>query len=235
VVAENDLVILGSGSLARSVSYSLATVCFAESTVTVVSRTPSSSAEVCYVANVRAALTGMPVRFRPASLEHYSADSIFSEHLEPRQPRVIPPPRTRPRTALDLLPAAPIPAVTGTRIIIIIIIAAAARSRAGLLRRPPEQHPLQHRDSGIRLGQLISLPGSQLPQLRVLPGQLIDSRRLPINDSQRPRQQLLRGRPAGGRRPGTIPVRQNPSRRSHEPQQTLSLFHPGCSGLVTVW
>jgi hypothetical protein len=78
VVAENDLVILGSGSLARSVSYSLATVCFAESTVTVVSRTPSSSAEVCYVANVRAALTGMPVRFRPASLEHYSADSIFS-------------------------------------------------------------------------------------------------------------------------------------------------------------
>ena len=61
-----------------------------------------------------------------------------------------------------------------------------------------------------------------LPQLRVVPGQVIDSYRLLLDDFQRPREQLLSGRPAGGRRPGTIRACQNPGRRSHEPQQTLS-------------
>ena len=42
------------------------------------------------------------------------------EHLEPRQPRIIPPTRTRPRTAfhLLLLPAARLPAITGAGILI---------------------------------------------------------------------------------------------------------------------
>ena len=155
------------------------------------------------------------------------------EHLEPRQPRVTPPPRTRPGTAfhLLLLPATRLPAaVTSAG----IIVTAAVRGRARLLRRPPEHDPLQHRDGLIRLGQLSRLPADQIPQLpvdpgqlrvllpllRVLPGQLIDPRRLLINDFQRPRQQLLSGRPAGGRRPGTVRVCQDPGRRSHGSQQT---------------
>ena len=156
------------------------------------------------------------------------------DHLKPRQPRVIPPPRTRPGTAfyLLLLPAARLPAAARTGIIITV----AVRSRARLLRRPPEHDPLQHRDGLIRLGQLSRLPADQLPQLpvdpgqlrvllpllRVLPGQLIDSCRLLINDFQRPRQQLLSGQPAGERRPGTVRACQNPGCRSHGPQQTLS-------------
>jgi hypothetical protein len=77
-VAEHDILILGSGSLARSICYSLATFCATESVVTVVSRTSSSSSEVCYVAAVRAALNDTPVTFRALSLEHYSAESISS-------------------------------------------------------------------------------------------------------------------------------------------------------------
>src|SRR6202000_1867920 len=74
----------------------------------------------------------------PALRAAVPAAREIPQHLEPRQPRVIPPPRTRPGTALPLLlPAARLPSVTG------IIIAAAVRSRAGLLRRPPEHHPLQ--------------------------------------------------------------------------------------------
>ena len=75
-------------------------------------------------------------------------------HLKPRQPRVIPPPRTSPGTVFYLLlPVCRLPALTG---------AVSARSRAGLLRRPPEYDPLQHRDRGVRLGQLASLPGDQI-------------------------------------------------------------------------
>jgi hypothetical protein len=72
-------------------------------------------------------------------------------------------------------------------------------------RLPPEHHPLQHRDGLIRLGQPGGLLPDHLPQLlvhphqlrvllpelRVLPGQLIDPRRLPVNDLQRPCQQFL--------------------------------------------
>jgi hypothetical protein len=75
-VAEHGVVILGSGSLARSICYSLAVDHSARFVVTVVSRTPSSSAEVCYIANARAASSGAQVRFHGLALEHYSTDSI---------------------------------------------------------------------------------------------------------------------------------------------------------------
>ena len=84
----------------------------------------------------------------------------------------------------------------------------------------PAERPVRR-----QLPQLLAGPGQLrvlLPQLRVLPGQVIDSYRLLLDDFQRPRQQLLSGRSAGERRPGTIRACQNPGRRSHEPQQTLS-------------
>lgn len=88
VMAERGIVILGSGSLARSICYSLAAVCAEECVVTVVSTTPSSSAEVCYVADVRAALSGTPVRFRALSVDRYAAESI-SSILRQVRPRIV--------------------------------------------------------------------------------------------------------------------------------------------------
>ena len=88
VMAERGIVILGSGSLARSICYSLAAVCAEECVVTVVSTTPSSSAEVCYVADVRAASSGTPVRFRALSVGRYAAESI-SSILRQVRPRIV--------------------------------------------------------------------------------------------------------------------------------------------------
>lgn len=77
MVAERDIVILGSGSLARSICYSLATIRSPESVVTVVSRTLSSSVELCYVANVRATSSGTAVRFRARSVQGFTTESVF--------------------------------------------------------------------------------------------------------------------------------------------------------------
>ncbi|WP_189251077.1 hypothetical protein [Streptosporangium pseudovulgare] len=87
-MAGRGVVILGSGSLARSICYSPAAVCAAECVVTVVSTTPSSSAEVCYVADVRAASSGTPVPFRALSVDRYSAGSI-SPILRRARPRIV--------------------------------------------------------------------------------------------------------------------------------------------------
>ncbi|MEU7989574.1 hypothetical protein AB0B56_32390 [Streptosporangium canum] len=87
-MAERGIVILGSGSLARSICYSLAAVCAEECVVTVVSTTPSSSAEVCYVADVRAVSSGTPVRFRALSVGRYAAESI-SSILRQVRPRIV--------------------------------------------------------------------------------------------------------------------------------------------------
>ncbi|MER5324720.1 hypothetical protein [Streptosporangium roseum] len=56
--------------------------------MTVVSTTPSSSAEVCYVADVRAASSGTPVRFRALPADRYAAGSIFSI-LRQARPRIV--------------------------------------------------------------------------------------------------------------------------------------------------
>ena len=148
--------------------------------------------------------------------------------------RVIPPARTRPRAPLHvLLPARRLPVTVSSGII--IIASAGRRLRAVLLRFPPEHHPLQHRKALIRLGQPGGLPADQLPQLLVDPDQLsvllpqlpdlqgllLDLHRLLLDDLQRPRQPFLSRRTARRRRPGTARDRQNPCRRSHEPQQTL--------------
>ncbi|MEU1387852.1 MULTISPECIES: hypothetical protein [unclassified Nonomuraea] len=87
-MAEPGIVILGSGSLARSICYSLATLCATKCVVTVVSTTPQNSAEVCYVADVRAASSGTPVRFRALSVDRYTTESI-SAILRQSRPRIV--------------------------------------------------------------------------------------------------------------------------------------------------
>ena len=64
--------IVASGSHTRAV------------TVTVVSRTASNAAEVCYVANVRPALSTRRARFRPLTAERCSAAT-----LGPVSPRIV--------------------------------------------------------------------------------------------------------------------------------------------------
>jgi hypothetical protein len=59
----SSVVLLGSGALARSVCYSLA-VSAIPMTVTVAARDGDKAAEVAYVGNARAALSGAPVRCR---------------------------------------------------------------------------------------------------------------------------------------------------------------------------
>src|SRR5207342_69670 len=75
----------------------------------------------------------------PAFRAAVPAAREIPEHLKPRQARVIPPPRPRPRSALPPRAAPAIPALT----VLTSGITAAGRLRARLLRRPPEQHPLQ--------------------------------------------------------------------------------------------
>jgi hypothetical protein len=59
----SSVVLLGSGALARSVCYSLA-VSATPMTLTVAARNGEKAAEIAYVGNVRAALSGSPVRCR---------------------------------------------------------------------------------------------------------------------------------------------------------------------------
>jgi hypothetical protein len=70
----SSVVLLGSGALARSVCYSLA-VSATPMTVTVAARDGAKAAEVAYVGNARAALTGSPIRCR-------SVPSKLSDPLE---------------------------------------------------------------------------------------------------------------------------------------------------------
>ncbi|WP_410599592.1 hypothetical protein [Amycolatopsis sp. lyj-90] len=84
-MTESNIVILGSGSLARSIAYSLAGQCTTRSVVTIVSRMPASAAELCYVADARAVSAGRPVRFVSRPLNSYRADFLASllRHTRP--------------------------------------------------------------------------------------------------------------------------------------------------------
>src|SRR5438132_12166208 len=59
----SSVVLLGSGALARSVCYSLG-VSATPMTVTIAARSGTKAAEMAYVGNARAALSGSPVRCR---------------------------------------------------------------------------------------------------------------------------------------------------------------------------
>ena len=144
------------------------------------------------------------------------------EHLQPRQARVIPPPRPRPRAALLSRGAPPfpvLPAATSG-----IIIAAGRRPRPRLLRRPPEQHPLQHSEVspeplqlGVPLRITLSQPRHLLPQQRVVLDQPVSQlRQLPV------RLQGLSQHALRRRRLSTLRIPDHASRNRHAAQQTRS-------------
>lgn len=83
-----DLLVIGSGSLARGICCSFA-VCGTEPAhVVVFARSAQQTHEICYIANARAALTGRPAKFTPERRDITSAGSI-AEVISARQPRVI--------------------------------------------------------------------------------------------------------------------------------------------------
>ena len=65
---EVRLVVVGSGSLARSVCCSLAAVAGTPIALTVLARSAAAAAEVAYLTRTRAALAGRPVTAAPAPL-----------------------------------------------------------------------------------------------------------------------------------------------------------------------
>jgi hypothetical protein len=62
-VARTDLLVLGSGSLARALCTSIATVADRETTVAILARDEAAAEQVAYLGAVRASQTGRPVRF----------------------------------------------------------------------------------------------------------------------------------------------------------------------------
>jgi hypothetical protein len=84
-----NVVVVGSGSLAKSICYSAAAVVAAPATVTVVARSDEKATEICYMANARAARSaGIPVRFRPLPADLGSPQAI-AEILAETRPRVL--------------------------------------------------------------------------------------------------------------------------------------------------
>jgi hypothetical protein len=63
------LLVLGGGSLARSVCYGLSAVVGSPLRVTVAARTSAAAAEICQISNVRATAHATPARFSPAAVD----------------------------------------------------------------------------------------------------------------------------------------------------------------------
>lgn len=83
----SSVVLLGSGALARSVCYSLA-VGATPMTLTIAARDGAKAAEIAYVGNVRAALSGSPVRCR--SVPSQLADPLeLSRVLAATRPDIV--------------------------------------------------------------------------------------------------------------------------------------------------
>jgi hypothetical protein len=168
----------------------------------------------------------------PAPRAAVTAAREIPGHLNPRQARVIPPPRPRPRPSLNALRSAG-PVVGQTAVT--SGTTAGRRIRTRLLRRPAEHHPLQYRQVSAQLLQLGSLPRVLRPQPRVLLAQLADQpRQLPVRlqrGSQHVPQRCL----------STLRILDNPSLSRHATQQTPSeaanhvLRCPACRSPQPSW
>src|SRR5439155_4177680 len=104
------------------------------------------------------------------------------------------------------------------------IIAAGRRPWPRLLRRPPEQHPLQHSEVspeplqlGVPLRTTLTQPRHLLPQQRVVLDHPVSQlRQLPVRLQGLSQQALRR------RRPSTLRIPDHASRNRHAAQQTRS-------------
>jgi hypothetical protein len=83
-----DLLMIGSGSLARSVCHAIAVTHRARTAVTVVARSADKAHDICHVANVRATVSGHPVRFSPAP-SYDATEQEPTSILLAHRPRVI--------------------------------------------------------------------------------------------------------------------------------------------------
>jgi hypothetical protein len=71
------VVVVGSGSFGRSVSYALATELRVPAEVLVLARDPGRAAEVAFVATARAGVSGVPATFRSAELAAERLDDLL--------------------------------------------------------------------------------------------------------------------------------------------------------------
>lgn len=70
-----SLVVIGTGGLARAVTYALAVLSH-PIRVSVVGRDPTRTAELCYVSSARAAASGTAAAFRPVAVDLTCADAL---------------------------------------------------------------------------------------------------------------------------------------------------------------
>lgn len=82
------ILIVGSGSLARGICYSLAIGARCRMGVTVLARSSARVSEICWIANVRAAVTGTPVRFESAAAPEITQLAI-AEVLSAHRPFIV--------------------------------------------------------------------------------------------------------------------------------------------------
>jgi hypothetical protein len=82
------ILIVGSGSLARGICYSLAIGARHRMDVTVLARSSARVSEICWIANVRATVTGTPVRFESAAAPEMTQPAI-AEVLSAHRPSVV--------------------------------------------------------------------------------------------------------------------------------------------------
>lgn len=84
----SSLVVLGGGSLTRSVCYGLSVVATAPLDVTVAARSVGAAAEICQIAAVRAAAHRNPVTFRPRCAD-LAADGPLADLLAAVHPEAV--------------------------------------------------------------------------------------------------------------------------------------------------
>ncbi|SDL05920.1 hypothetical protein SAMN05421874_11523 [Nonomuraea maritima] len=70
-----SLVVIGTGGLARAITYALAVISH-PIRVTVVGRDPTKAAEICYVSSTRAAVSGTSAEFHPVAVDLARADAL---------------------------------------------------------------------------------------------------------------------------------------------------------------
>jgi hypothetical protein len=81
-------VVVGTGSLARSICYAVAAVGRRPARVTVLGRSAAAAAEVAYVAGARAALCGTPIEFGAAVADPFSTAAV-EEVLRRERPGLV--------------------------------------------------------------------------------------------------------------------------------------------------